>query len=320
MAIFHLLNIYTMRVLIISDNQCETTHLLIRKLSNRKINFYRINDNDVYKISNIKLNSEIICNYDLQVNSIHGEFTVSFQEITSVWYRRGKINLCVEESQNDINPNYREFKDKIKNTLINFIYLSFKQKHYINTFYDDRNINKPYVLIVACKLGLPIPKSLISNRKEDIENYYSNDNLITKTLENAIIYSYPTNTDTFHSFTTKVDLNIVPEQFFPSFIQEQIIKRFEVRTFYQDGTFFSSAIFSQSNNKTIVDFRNYDDDHLNRVVPYSLPYEYESKLKELFRTLDYNSGSIDPRIPILDPNINIWYYNEHFNYYIDKQS
>ena len=53
------------------------------------------------------------------------------------------------------------------------------------------------------------------------------------------------------------------------------------------------AVFSQENNKTAQDFRNYDQDNPNRTVPYKLPVRIISKLTRLTRKLSLNTGSID---------------------------
>jgi glutathione synthase/RimK-type ligase-like ATP-grasp enzyme len=53
------------------------------------------------------------------------------------------------------------------------------------------------------------------------------------------------------------------------------------------------AIFSQSNEKTKIDFRNYDLQKPNRTVPYNLPKEIILKLKKLTKALALRTGSID---------------------------
>lgn len=59
------------------------------------------------------------------------------------------------------------------------------------------------------------------------------------------------------------------------------------------GKFYSMAIFSQNDNQTSVDFRNYNYNKPNRKVPFQLPMEIEKKLDILMKKLDFNSGSID---------------------------
>ena len=83
------------------------------------------------------------------------------------------------------------------------------------------------------------------------------------------------------------------DSFFPSLFQEQIQKKYELRIFYIDKRFFSMAIFSQSNKKTLTDFRNYDFEKPNRNVPYKLPKHIEEKLILIMDRMSFNTGSID---------------------------
>lgn len=57
--------------------------------------------------------------------------------------------------------------------------------------------------------------------------------------------------------------------------------------------FFSSAIFSQSDNQTKVDFKRYNNIKPNRVVPFKLPISIEKKLICFMNDCGLNSGSID---------------------------
>jgi len=53
------------------------------------------------------------------------------------------------------------------------------------------------------------------------------------------------------------------------------------------------AIFSQSDAKTKVDFRNYNDEKPNRMVPYKLPCDIEKKIDVFMKKINLNNGSID---------------------------
>ena len=79
----------------------------------------------------------------------------------------------------------------------------------------------------------------------------------------------------------------------PSFCQAYIEKKIELRIFFLGNQFFSAAIFSQSNPKTKIDFRNYDDENPNRIIPFNLPKDVSKKLLKMINSLKLTSGSID---------------------------
>ncbi|MDP3927797.1 MAG: hypothetical protein Q8R57_02120 [Bacteroidota bacterium] len=72
-----------------------------------------------------------------------------------------------------------------------------------------------------------------------------------------------------------------------------INKRFEIRVFFLHDLIFASAIFSQNDEKTIVDFRNYNIDKPNRIVPIKLPIDTTLMIKSIMASINMNSGSID---------------------------
>jgi glutathione synthase/RimK-type ligase-like ATP-grasp enzyme len=76
-------------------------------------------------------------------------------------------------------------------------------------------------------------------------------------------------------------------------VQNYIEKKYELRIFFLGGQFYSVAIFSQQDEKTKLDFRNYNDERPNRIVSYKLPESVEVKLKNLVCLIKMDSGSID---------------------------
>jgi hypothetical protein len=56
----------------------------------------------------------------------------------------------------------------------------------------------------------------------------------------------------------------ISSEFFPSLIQEEIDKDYEVRIFYFFGELYSMAILSQNDPSTEIDFRNYNHSKLSR--------------------------------------------------------
>ena len=98
---------------------------------------------------------------------------------------------------------------------------------------------------------------------------------------------------TYTESLTQESLEHSPEQLSPSFLQHHIKKHYEVRVFYLDGQWFAWAIFSQADAQTRTDYRKYNDQKPNRVVPYVLPETMTQKLAALFTQLGLNTGSVD---------------------------
>ena len=90
-----------------------------------------------------------------------------------------------------------------------------------------------------------------------------------------------------------LNIDFLPDKFGVSMFQENLIKEYEVRSFYFYGTIWSVAIFSSINNQTKSDFRKYDNVKPNRVEPIKLPDLLESKISLLMNKMRLNTGSLD---------------------------
>lgn len=97
-------------------------------------------------------------------------------------------------------------------------------------------------------------------------------------------------------FTTEItenDIGNLPEYFFPSMIQEEILKDFEIRVFYILGKVYSMAIMSQDNPQTMVDFRKYDIQKPNRFIPCDIDSDTKARISLFMDYMNLNVGSLD---------------------------
>jgi glutathione synthase/RimK-type ligase-like ATP-grasp enzyme len=86
------------------------------------------------------------------------------------------------------------------------------------------------------------------------------------------------------------------------------------------------AIFSQNDEKTIVDWRNYNHDRPNRKIPFKLPLEVENNIRKFIKASGLNTGAIDMVVTKgrkyvfleCNPNGQISMVSEHCNYFIEK--
>lgn len=156
--------------------------------------------------------------------------------------------------------------------------------------------NKLIVLRLAKQHGFEIPFSCVTNCKNEVIKLLNQfPKLVTKPIDD--VDRFQINGTTWMPFTsiiTKEHLNLIPaETLFPSLIQEYIEKEFEIRVFFLDGICYSMAIFSQNDNQTSIDFRQYNRLKPNRNVPYQLPVFLQNQIKKFMSSLKLNTGSLD---------------------------
>ncbi|UOX34310.1 hypothetical protein LXD69_02050 [Flavobacterium sediminilitoris] len=217
---------------------------------------------------------------------------VSFTNKDSYWYRRGMFKLFQDDSF---------FKKSIyENSLFPVIsYLDVKKsQNQINRFFDNK-VGKLEQLEVCKKVGLKFPETLVTTSYFDLEKFVKKHHkIITKPIQNPFskheFEDYDVHFFTSTQLITSEDLNNnFPEKFQPSLFQKYTAKKFEIRSFYLNEVFYSMAIFSQQNEKTKIDYRNYDYEKPNRVIPFSIPKDIEEKLIKMMKSLDLTSGSFD---------------------------
>ncbi|MDC9724113.1 MAG: grasp-with-spasm system ATP-grasp peptide maturase [Urechidicola sp.] len=216
------------------------------------------------------------------------EKKISLNSINSFWYRRGFINL--KQIDNISDKNIIRILNEENAHLQNFIYFLLESKKHINKPIDN-DINKLITLTIAEKCGLLTPKSFYNIDKLGVKS------IITKPIAGSA--SYIKNNKVYVSFTSVISKKEISQNFKNKYFQENVKKKYELRIFYLNETFWSMAIFSQNDKQTQVDFRIYNHEKPNRNVPYILPKVIEGNLNTLMKELKINSGSIDM---IVTPN------------------
>lgn len=288
-----------MKVLIISKDSYEyTTDKVIDWLIYYGVSFDRVNGES---FENIHGNINISLLDKLQI-FIDGKRIKNFYN--SIWFRRwsdyefaAKIKLTAEKLKINSNLSQSIVDNIILNSsaLKNIVLNNISSKKQLTTA-NQITVNKLEVLLLAKKNNLNIPKSIVTNSKHELIKFSRRikKGIIVKSLDST--FSYVKDNMFYISYTEFIDndrFNKIPDYFFTSFFQERIVKEYEIRTFFLNDKFYSMAIFSQSNTLTEIDFRKYDNEKPNKVVPYNIPKSLKIKLRKLMLELNLKTGSID---------------------------
>lgn len=296
-------------VLIFSQDGDFSTNAVCEWFVSNKTDFQRLNldnykqvhlEHDIYK-DYYNLENE----YSLEIPKNDRTRFGLLTEYDSVWFRKPKLILANIEVKNceTYNKSKKLKKHALHNKkaelrdLFDYLVSGVNSKVFLGSLHNAR-LNKLRVLELAHELEISIPNTLISSSKQDLLSFVRRheNGVIVKSLYDPIFTEDDCLNETYTSYTVELTnerLERVPENFSPSLIQEKIDKEFEIRSFYIEGRFYSMVIFSQNNTQTEVDFRKYDHESPNRVVPYKLPEALEKKLIKLHKMLGLNTGSID---------------------------
>lgn len=290
------------------------------------IDFMRVNEYDFISQIDITLNES---QADLLI-TLNTSIILDSSKIFSYWYRRCDYSFNIQ-----LNTNFTDSKivkpilQKEWDTIKYLIHNKFERNKSFGSSIREAQHNKLYTLLLAQSLGILIPDTLITNSKANLKAYHDQQNrLISKSCGG--IFRIENNIQFQTIGTQAITMNVIDslsEFFFPTFVQKKIEKVYELRIFYMKNQFYPMAIFSQNDEKTQLDYRNYNREKPNRNVPYILPEEIKIKLQLLMDKLDLDSGSIDMIVTPegeyvfleVNPTGQFGWVSENCNYYLEEK-
>lgn len=278
-------------VLVLSEERDESTSQVIDWLVSLGKSFFRINQED-----NIEILLLDTSNFIILVNKSH---EISSQQVNGFWYRRGffsypKTKKDFELSDFKLNRDIHSHL-ALEWEALHFMLHKILEKRQILGGFSNSHLNKIHQLDVANNFEINTPSTLVTTQKGRVNQFIDKHKII---ITKSINYALTLNIDgkNYMTYTEKVDersLKAMPDTFYASLFQEYIEKKYEIRAFYLAGIFYSMAIFSQSNSKTEIDFRKYDQKLPNRCVPFKIPIEVEAKLRRLIQFYKLDTCSVD---------------------------
>lgn len=256
-----------------------------------------------YGQSSVRLNEEVtIDDFTLKLGNDSIDLSIEsrdsgkyFSEMTNFWYRRGDFSNKIPIRRSELD-NLRI--EQFLLTEWGFIKKFFHENQkYLGNYYQEVENNKLLNLKYAKEAGLKIPKTLVTtNKKEAISFINQSDKCITKPIHNAHL-NFEHNEMKYSSTGTRLvelkDIEALEDCFCPMLLQEYTEKEVELRIFFLEKKLFPMAIFSQLDDQTKVDYRNYNREKPNRSVPFKLPTKVKNSILAFTKKAQLNTGSID---------------------------
>ena len=151
--------------------------------------------------------------------------------------------------------------------------------------------SKPAQLAIACKLGLDIPPTVITNDPDEVREFVTQSN--RETVYKALTQSLDTEPgkSLFTSIVTKqalAKLDLI--RLTPGVFQQLIPKAYELRVTVVGPRIFSAKIDSQTRSETKVDWRHLPFE-VDEVL--DLPPEIEAKIHALMQEFGLVYGAFD---------------------------
>lgn len=209
-----------------------------------------------------------------------------------MWFHRSR--RIISTSQNSFRNRIKHFQKEEIRTLYGYLLSELPEEFFVVPP-SKVDMNKILVLKKAKTFGMTIPHTIITNKKNEVSEFINKyGTSVIKPLSNC--FSLVFDNYTYSIFTSILDKDLLDKQedlLFPIIIQERIEKKYDIRTFFLDGSMYSMAIFSQLDSSSQTDWRISQQRNSIRNVPYILPQDIQNSVRILMKELGLKTGSID---------------------------
>ncbi|HEY5125313.1 MAG TPA: hypothetical protein VIK14_16400 [Ignavibacteria bacterium] len=277
-------------ILLITNKEDITTDFIVKKLSEKKIPFYRLNTEDI--IRNLKIDINFKENIFTIKDSIKNEY-INSDQIESVYFRRPKLPDLKDES---FELGEKRFFLNEMNYFFEGIYSILNDAFWISPVFSIRKAeNKIFQLVLANTIGFKIPDGIISNEIVSLNKFLNkNDN---RCIIKPIKTGYIEESDSLKLiYTSDIDSEIVNKYkntiLYPTYLQSKIEKKTDIRVTVVGNKTFPAAILSQEYEETKTDWRKGTKVELKHEI-IKLPEDIENKCILITKKLDLKFGAID---------------------------
>jgi hypothetical protein len=234
---------------------------------------------------------------DFYIRNVKNGLELRGHQITAVWERRPEApsQLLVDNLPEINKHNLKEARG-----FLSFLSYYLKDIFSIgNAVYDRVSASKMLQLKTAKELGMKVPDTCFSNRKEDVINFAGNyEYVLLKSIANDNVWIGDEYEYVFYAQKLKSSLLAEqPEEMFSqtvSFVQNYIEKQFELRITVVDKYVFACKIDSQllDDDKGKIDWRQGYDYGLKHEI-FELPKNVADFCRRYLEKMSLHFGCFD---------------------------
>jgi glutathione synthase/RimK-type ligase-like ATP-grasp enzyme len=304
------------RVLIVTCKEDPHSDVVIRKMNEIGVPLLRLNSEDFPKETVVSVQLDHADRWTGSFQFIHSKRTLQFDDLRSIWYRR---------------PESHSFQDGL--TEYEAAFATQETQHFMQGIWAQLDCfwmnhpssnrlagYKPEQLARARRLGLNVPKSIITNNADHVRQFFHecSGQIITKAF--TILPPFPGAAGGFprerqHQSTldaapeifllasvklTSAHLEQIDKiRYYPQLFQEYIPKAYELRITVIGDDVFACRIDSQNSSRGKHDWRLASFEKSLDYSATTLPQDVEEKLRKYVTSYGLTFAAIDM---IVDPD------------------
>lgn len=277
-------------ILLLTNKEDITVDVIVKELKAQKKSYYRLNTEEIP--NNISVNFDIV-RREYFLYDKNKRINIDLEKVESVYFRRAEVNKL--EYLSEVNEQERNYLRSELAFVLEGIYKILRNKFWLNNVYHIREAeNKVFQLQLAQEIGFKIPDSIISNEVKKVTG------MVHAFKGDCIIKPIKTGNmrDVSHPkviFTEKVDIRLLEEkeriESFPSYIQQNIQKKSDLRCIVVGNDVFTAQIESQTNQESCTDWRK-TKSYLEH-KKHNLPEEIKNMCVLITKEMKLNYSAID---------------------------
>lgn len=222
-----------------------------------------------------------------------GDDRLDLAEVTAVWYRRANI---AGRLPRDIDRQLRSAAVTESHRTVQGM-LAGMEVFTLDPIERIRAAeHKPLQLRVAKRLGLEIPRTLLTNDASAVRDFAARcgGRLVTKMMSSFAVYEDGKEMVVFTNPVTEAHLeDLSGLDLCPMVFQENVPKALELRVTVVGERVFAASIDSQSSKRAQHDWRRDGNEMVGDWKHHELPAEVSAKLLKLMDYFRLNYGAID---------------------------
>ena len=275
------------KILLITSKTDITTDYIVRRLRERKKEFYRLNTEDIGQTVQLcfDFSKKSFKIFDFCTNK-----EIDLLKIKSVYFRRPEINAVFSETTK-AEANF--IKGELIFTLEG-LYKILDDAFWLNNVTKIRNAeNKIYQILVASKLGFNIPNSIVTNHSKFAKDFYFDQEsyCIIKPIKSGLIEDAEEEGVIFTNRIFLEEKNAERIESCPIYLQRLIDKKGDVRVTVVGDKVFGAFIHSQDLKESQIDWRKAGVPLTHSKI--ELPKDLIAQCQCLMSELSLNFGAID---------------------------
>lgn len=280
-------------LLITHSGDFFTVDRVAQAVSKRGAQPFRL-DTDKFPLQ-VKLKAQLSTqsSYRLEYNQASSHLhSIDSNQVVAVWMRR----IFAPQMNTELAPQFQTACARESLATLNGFWDSLRQARWVDNLQQiSAAENKLHQLRVASEVGLIIPRTLVTNNVECVEEFFSEvkGKIVTKLLT-PISMSMKGSPFFFYTSAVKEEDLVDGEtlRYCPMVFQEEIPKQWELRVVFVNGNFFVGALDASVYNAFTLDWRCAKTEACVW-QPYELPIEVKLSLKEFMARFGLLFGAFD---------------------------